>query len=49
MRVKNNFKDDSAIASRYLADQLTADEREEFETHGCAAPKLRRSSRLRRA
>ena len=40
MRVKNNFKDDPAIASRYLADQLTADEREEFETHLLRSPEV---------
>ena len=40
MRVQNNFKDDPAIASRYLADQLTAEEREEFETHLLRSPEV---------
>jgi hypothetical protein len=38
MRVQNKFKDDSAIASRYLADQLTPAEREEFEAHLLRSP-----------
>ena len=33
MSAQNKFKEDPAIASRYLADQLTAEEREEFEAH----------------
>jgi len=40
MRIQNKLKDDPAIASRYLADQLTAEEREEFEAQLLRNPEV---------
>jgi anti-sigma-K factor RskA len=40
MRIPNKLKDDPALASRYLADQLTTEEREQFEAQLLRDPQV---------